>query len=258
MSKVLIVEEDPFYADLISQRVKDMGYQTDHISNGAVTLDQMMLLHPDLVLFDTGMKSADPIAVLSAIHGTKELAAIPVVALSPAGDLSEIKKIIAVGVKDYVVKAQLNFEDLANKVKKYITPISIKAGSLAGLTVMWVEDDQFLSDLISRKLSTQKCKLLFARNGDDAIKILSQNVPDIIVLDILLPTMSGFDIFEYINKQEKLKNVPVIVLSNFSQPEHLSRAKQLGAKRYLVKATIELDALLKEIVDVLNEKQHHV
>jgi DNA-binding response OmpR family regulator len=118
---------------------------------------------------------------------------------------------------------------------------------------MWVEDDQFLSDLISRKLSTQGCKLLYASTGEEALKILDVETPDIVILDILLPGISGFDVLEKMKTNDKLKTIPVLILSNFSQNNEIDRGKKLGASRFLVKASIVLDDLVRELQAVLKE-----
>lgn len=118
---------------------------------------------------------------------------------------------------------------------------------LKGKKIMWVEDDSFLNDIIAQKLSKQGCELMNATNGEDALKIIEKNAPDVLFLDILLPGMSGFELLEKIRETPKGKGLPVIILSNFDQEKDVRRAMQLGAKKYLVKATVNLDALVGEI-----------
>jgi DNA-binding response OmpR family regulator len=258
MSKILIIEQDVFFGDILNQRIKKDGYQTLVINNGAVAVEQMNLFKPDLILLDMELSTADGYKILADKSENPSLSKIPLLMISPSGDLSEIRKAVDLGVKDYLVKAQINLDDLVLKIKAHLSKSvdgGNKEGPLVGKKVMWVEDDQFLSDLISRKLSKQGCKLFFAGTGEDALKTLETEVPDIIILDILLPGINGFDVFEQIKTNFKLKDVPVIILSNFSQQSQIDRAKSLGASRFLVKATIVLDDLVKEIVSVLAEGQ---
>jgi DNA-binding response OmpR family regulator len=252
-NKILIIEEDIFLSDLLVDRLKREGYEVKAISNAAVAVDQMLMFKPDMVIIDTLLKSSTVPKVLLAKNALADLVKTPVLALSPAGSLSEIKSIVALGVSDYIVKSQLNFSDLVAKIKKNLATKHMNNNGLAGVKVMWVEDDQFLSDLISRKLSSQGANLLFSHTAEDALKVLEKERPDIILLDVLLPGMSGFDLLEKINQNKELAAIPKIFLSNFSEQEHLDRAKKLGSKRYLVKATIVLDDLVKEIKDVLEE-----
>jgi len=256
MAKILIIEQDVFFGDLINQRVKKDGHQTLVINNGAVAHEQMTIYKPNLIVLDMELNTIDAYEILKKKFNDPQLASIPLIMISPSGDLNQVKQAVDLGVKDYLVKAQLNIEDLMIKINTRISdkPASASGeGVLVGRKVMWVEDDQFLSDLISRKLSKQGCKLMFASTGEDALKIVKSETPDIIILDILLPGINGFDVYEQMKKMPHLKDVPVIILSNFSQQSQIDRGKQLGAARFLVKATIVLDDLVKEIVAVLDE-----
>lgn len=258
MSKILIIEQDVFFGDLLNQRIKKDGHQTLVINNGAVAVEQMSLYKPDLVVLDMDLSGVDGYVILKNKSENQALAATPLLMISPSGDLGEIRRAVDLGVKDYLVKAQLNLDDLMIKIKAQLSKsvsASTEGGPLVGKKIMWVEDDQFLSDLISRKLSKQGCKLLYAATGEDALKVLENEIPDIILLDILLPGINGFDVFEQMKSNARLKDVPVIILSNFSQQSQIDRGKELGASRFLIKATIVLDDLVKEIVAVLAEKK---
>lgn len=256
MSKILIIEQDVFLGDVLNQRIKKDGYQTLVINNGAVAIEQITLYKPDLIILDMEITTADVNKILEKKGDLPTIAKIPLIMISPSGNLDEIKLAVDLGVKDYIIKSQLSLDDLMLKIKTNLlklTKSGMEGGPLVGKKIMWVEDDQFLSDLISRKLSKQGCKLLYAPTGEEALKVLEKETPDILLLDILLPGINGFDIYEKIKTVDRLKNIPVIVLSNFSQQSQLNRGKQLGAARFIIKATIVLDDLVKEIAAVLEE-----
>jgi DNA-binding response OmpR family regulator len=120
-------------------------------------------------------------------------------------------------------------------------------------TIMWVEDDLLLSDMISRKCSINKCTLLHAVDADQAMNILKDTIPDVIILDILLPGKNGFEILEEIKSREDTKNIPVVILSNFGQKEEIEKGLRLGAEKYLVKATLTLDEILVQVNQVLDK-----
>ena len=71
--------------------------------------------------------------------------------------------------------------------------------------------------------------------------------PDAVVLDLVLPGMSGFDILEIVRKEDRLKNVPAMILSNLSKQSDIERAKALGAQKFLVKASVSLDQIVDEV-----------
>jgi DNA-binding response OmpR family regulator len=119
--------------------------------------------------------------------------------------------------------------------------------------IMWVEDDIFLSDIIKKKCSANKCDLLHATNAEETFELLKTQTPDIIVLDILLPGKNGFEILKELKDNKKTKDIPVIILSNFGQNEEIKKGLELGAEKYLVKATLSLDDILIEINRVLTD-----
>ncbi|MEX1027518.1 MAG: response regulator [Candidatus Paceibacterota bacterium] len=127
---------------------------------------------------------------------------------------------------------------------------------LEGKTVMWVEDDNFLSEMISKKLKEQGAELEFAGTGEDAVKELKNKKPDVLLLDILLPGMDGYGVLEQMKQDDELKDIPVILFSNLGQQEDIDKGYKLGADKFLVKATIDLNGVVDEIQKLLKEKQN--
>jgi CheY-like chemotaxis protein len=117
--------------------------------------------------------------------------------------------------------------------------------------VLWIEDDEFLAELVSQKMAHDARKLTRVSRAEEALAAIENEIPAIIVLDILLPGMNGFELLEKLRADTRLDKVPVIVLSNYSQEDDINRAKSLGADRYLVKATLSLDEVLKTIDEVV-------
>ncbi len=124
---------------------------------------------------------------------------------------------------------------------------------IAGKKVMWVEDDSTLNDIMERWLSRYEVDLVHATNGSDALELLRKELPDILLLDIMLPDINGFEILEEMNNDPDLKDIPVILFSNLSHKEDIDRGYSLGASRFIVKSTVFLDKLAAEIRNVLRE-----
>lgn len=125
---------------------------------------------------------------------------------------------------------------------------------LGNKTIMWIEDDIFLSDIIAKKLSHKESRLLHAKDSVETFKILETETPDIIMLDILLPGMNGYEILEKLKQDPKTKDIPVVILSNFGQKSEVERGLSLGAERYLIKATLTLDEIFSEINNILESR----
>ena len=119
-----------------------------------------------------------------------------------------------------------------------------------GKKILLVEDDNFLSELLSKKLIESKAVVTRAANGEEAITIVKSNPKfDLILLDLMLPKVGGFEVMEAINADDKVKGTPVIILSNLGQKNDVEKGVSLGAKKFLVKAILSLD----EIVDAASE-----
>lgn len=103
--------------------------------------------------------------------------------------------------------------------------------------VLIVEDDEFLRSLAAKRLEKEGYSVSVAIDGEKAVSAATDGVPDVILLDLLLPGMNGFEVLEKVRAVDNLKNIPVIVFSNLGQKEDIEKAKGLGATDFLIKAT---------------------
>jgi two-component system phosphate regulon response regulator PhoB/two-component system alkaline phosphatase synthesis response regulator PhoP len=124
----------------------------------------------------------------------------------------------------------------------------------ANKVVMIVEDDTFLSQLLSNRLTRDGLTIIRAGDGQEALDILKDTKPDLILLDLILPKKSGFEVMEEIQKNPLLKRAPVVIISNLGQDDDISRGKQLGAIEYYVKAKISIEDLVNKIQDLLSSQ----
>ena len=116
--------------------------------------------------------------------------------------------------------------------------------------ILLVEDDQFLSSLLKTRLEKEKFEVTLAHDGSEALRVLKTFKPDLILLDIILPGKSGFDLLEEIKSDPQLhdkKSIPVIIISNLGQESDIERGKELGVIDYFVKARISIDELVRKI-----------
>ncbi|MFA6194992.1 MAG: response regulator [Patescibacteria group bacterium] len=119
------------------------------------------------------------------------------------------------------------------------------------MIMMIVEDDEVLLRALYLVLHEDDYTVTTASDGDTGLKMAERIKPDIILLDLLLPKMNGFDFLRYIKADPALKNIPVVVLSNLGDQESISKAKGLGALDYFVKSGTDLADLRVKIADIL-------
>jgi len=119
--------------------------------------------------------------------------------------------------------------------------------------ILIVEDDKFLRELMSRKLNNSGFSVEVAIDGKEALKKIKEKKYKIILLDLVLPGMDGFEILGEIKKDNETKNIPVIILSNLGQEEEVERGLKLGAEDYLIKAHFTPDEIVNKIEEVLKK-----
>ena len=123
-----------------------------------------------------------------------------------------------------------------------------------GKKILLTEDDKFFRDLLTHKLTVAGFEVTSVSDGESAITTLETFAPDIAILDILLPGMNGFDILSKIRKNEKIKDLPVIFLSNLSSRDDILKGKVLGVTTFLIKASVTPDEVIAEVKKILNIK----
>lgn len=114
--------------------------------------------------------------------------------------------------------------------------------------ILLVEDEEILINVLEKKLSKVGYDVLIARDGEEGLKVMREFWPDLILLDIKLPRMGGFEVMEEMNKNFALKRIPVIIISNSGQPVELDRALRLGAKDWLIKTEFDPQEVVNKVM----------
>jgi len=121
------------------------------------------------------------------------------------------------------------------------------------IRVMLVEDDPFLQNMYTTKLKLSHFDVTSATDGKEAWDKIQEAKPDIVLLDVMLPTMDGFEILTEIRKHAELKDTPVIMLTNLSKKEEVDKGLQLGANDYLIKAHFMPSEVVQKITKLLGK-----
>ena len=114
--------------------------------------------------------------------------------------------------------------------------------------VIIVEDEEILRNLLHRKLIAEGYDADIAENGEEGLKKIRENKPDLILLDIVMPKMGGFEMMEEMQKDESISGIPVIIVSNSGQPVEIDRAQKLGARDWLVKTEFDPQEVIDKVV----------
>jgi CheY-like chemotaxis protein len=117
--------------------------------------------------------------------------------------------------------------------------------------ILIIEDEEIINELLAKKLTREGYEVFITRNGNEGMAAIKKEKPDLILLDIVMPEMDGFEVMEQIQKNEDIKNIPIIIISNSGQPVELEKAKKLGARDWLIKTEFDpqevVDKIAKQI-----------
>lgn len=119
------------------------------------------------------------------------------------------------------------------------------------LKIALIEDDKFLLGAMNDKLLREGFTVFTATNGGEAMEVIKREKPDLVLLDLIMPVKSGFEVLEDIKRDNEVKNIPIIILSNLGQESDIEKGKELGAVDYLIKADFKMKEVIKKIKDHL-------
>ena len=113
--------------------------------------------------------------------------------------------------------------------------------------ILITEDEDIVRELLQKKLSYEGYEVETAKNGIEGLEKSRSFKPDLIISDIIMPKMNGFEFLEELKKDEELKKIPVIVISNSGQPVEIDRARELGAADWLIKTEFDPHEVIDKI-----------
>ena len=117
--------------------------------------------------------------------------------------------------------------------------------------VLIVEDEEFLLRAVKDNLEAEHCTVDTAKDGDEAIKLIQTNRPDLILLDLLMPKRDGFYVLEEVKKNPEWKLIPIIVLSNLGGDAEIKKALEMGADDYFVKSQHPIEEVIEKVKEYL-------
>lgn len=117
--------------------------------------------------------------------------------------------------------------------------------------ILIIEDESTLRKTMAEYLSAEKFEAVEAADGETGLELARKEIPDLILLDIILPKKNGLEVLEELKKDEKTKAIPVILLTNLESSEDIERAFEKGASTYLVKSDYRLEDIVRKIKETL-------
>jgi signal transduction histidine kinase/DNA-binding response OmpR family regulator len=237
---VLVIDDDPAAAQLMKRFLEKEDWQVAFAENGKKGIELARQLRPSVICLDVLMPGMDGWSVLSLMKNDPELAGIPVVITSMTDDKNMG---YALGASDYLTKP-VNRERLLPVLNRLV-PGRISPNILV------IEDDIPTSQMMDKMLEKEGYRVTKAGNGLTALLCMEQEMPQLILLDLMMPGMDGFEFVEELRKREEWHQVPVVVVTAKTiTPEERLRLNGY-VKSYVQKAAFDRNALIRLIRDMI-------
>jgi signal transduction histidine kinase/DNA-binding response OmpR family regulator len=240
--KILVIDDDPQVGNLLQQMLTKEGFDVSYANSGEEGLRLAKEIRPDAITLDVLMPGMDGWIVLSRLKAEPELADIPVIVLTM---LNDYNMGYALGATEYLTKP-IDRERLVTILKKF------QPEQIASAPVLVVEDDKATRDILSRTLERDGWSVTEAANGRLGLQVVTQQCPGLILLDLEMPEMDGFEFLEKMRALPACREVPVIVVTAKDiTPQERQRLNGY-VEKILQKGAYSREALMLEVRDLLN------
>jgi CheY-like chemotaxis protein len=237
---VLVIDDDASARDLVTRFLEKQGLEVIGATDGAAGLKAARARRPDVITLDVVMPGLDGWAVLTALKGDPVTAEIPVVMLSV---VDEKNLAFALGASEYLTKP-IDRDRLTRVLRKYE-----RAG--APRRVLVVEDDGLTRAALRRAMESEGWEVVEAEHGRMALERFADRVPDLVLLDLMMPEMNGFEFLEALRARESWRAVPVVVITAKELTDEDRRRLNGGVERVVAKGGRGLEALAAAVREYL-------
>jgi PAS domain S-box-containing protein len=202
---ILVVEDDPRAGDLLGHFLTEAGYRVAHAASGSQAVALAKTLKPDAITLDILLPGEDGMAILGQLKGASDTRAIPVVVVSIT-DHRELG--LSLGAVEWLVKP-VQRDDFVTAVRRSMGPIP--AGHTP--TVLVVDDEAPTVELLTEALNRNGLRALSATDGRTGVELALAYRPDVIVLDLVMPGMTGFQVVRQLRDHPDGRNIPILVFT---------------------------------------------
>jgi signal transduction histidine kinase/DNA-binding response OmpR family regulator len=233
---VLVIDDDPNACDLLARSLAKEGFKVVTAASGDAGLEAARRHRPDLVTLDVLMPGMDGWAVLRSLKSDPEVAKIPVVMVSMV-DGHDMGRVL--GAADFLQKP-VDRDQLAGLVRKY-------RGPRAPCPAIVIEDDPASREVLRRTLEQDGWRVCEAANGREGLALVADGIPDLILLDLMMPEMDGFEFVERLRANAAWSRIPVVVVT--ARDLSLDDRERLKGRvrKILQKGAFSRDQLAREI-----------
>mgnify|MGYP002631181786 CR=1 FL=1 len=243
---ILVVEDKPNESELLKLYFESAGYLVEQAMNGREALDKMAIRRPDLITLDLMMPEMDGMTFLDQKGAHAEFDTIPVAIISANGPELTGTPLGAQAILGKPIRRQA----LLELAQKFVgTP-----GHEGRPKVLVVDDDPQAIKIISSYLDEKRYEIHKASGGEEGLEIARDNLPDLIILDLMMPEMDGFEVLDHLQEDERTNQIPVVILTAKLLNQQERDLLQDKVAAIASKSNFTSDGLLKKIELLLKEQ----
>ncbi|OLB88052.1 MAG: response regulator [Chloroflexi bacterium] len=241
---ILVVEDDPAAAELLTRQLVAAGYRTEVARTGREALARARQLQPAAITLDIILPEVDGWEVITQLKSDEKTSGIPIVVVSVV-DNPELG--LALGAMDYLVKP-IEADDLIQRLNRFNLR---RSSSDNALRVLVVDDDDAYRTLLTKTLEPAGFTVVPASGGREAIELAKSMKPDLVLLDLMMPEVTGFDVVEALHADESTRDTPIMVITAANLSDADKRLLNGRVSKILSRgsvATTDVVGMLKKVV----------
>ncbi len=268
--KILLIEDQNNFHDILKKDLENRKYDVVVAPDNSKAMKLLEQFEPDLIVLNALQKKVADFFLFNEIKIKSRLSSAPVMIISVSGRSAEIENILFMGAEACILKNDFNSMEVIERVEQIIANNYLKSDSNnkadSGnsekkhsidnkIKILLVEDDEFLRDICKRKLEKEGFVVSVAVDGNEAMEKIMREEFQLILLDVVLPVIDGFEILKRTKADPKKSSIPIVMLTNLGQTSDIEKGFSLGADDYIVKAHYTVGEIVEKIKEILERNK---
>jgi len=254
MTSILIVEDDPMISDIYQRKFADVGFEVFVSETGEQALAIAKKEKINVVLCDLIMPKMDGFGVVSALRGGEYDYNIKIIISSNISEKEDRDRALSLGADGFIVKSEFTPSELVSEINSFLRKNKDGVDPLKPVgprKILLIEDEEVFVEIFGRRLEAAGYEVVAALNGAWGIKEAVAQKFDLIILDMIMPAMSGLEVVEKLKADDKTKEIPIVVFSASVDADTQRQVERMGITAFFLKTQLTPSELVKKIDKIL-------
>jgi len=269
MTRILLVEDDPMILEIYQKKFTDSGFEVLTADAGEKVLKIAKEEKLDVILLDLIMPKMDGYEILRNLRGGEYDTNIKIIISSNLSQKEDKDKALKLGANGFIAKSDYRPSELIAEVQRFLNQYKEQARNEARINgssqpaeknegakkILMIEDEEIFIEMFGEKLKQEGYELTYARNGAWGVKEAVKGGFDMFIIDMVMPAMTGDEMVAKIKLDEKVKNVPIIILSASVEEDIAQKVKQMGIDAFYLKTQVTPSELARKVEEIFSQKK---